>query len=378
MIAHAGVTEVQGRLSPHMHFVVCTDLAPHVWRRYINDPELRAKLTARLDSVLSAMLSKDEIQTTNSSPVSTSSCKDPETPLIRDGRVPAQTATMDQIRERAAAVIRSCNIHNHSATCSKSEIGKRQCRMGKPTACWNNDTSVVELYGDYDSAGKFRPRALREMTEDKPSDDPILEWKEKRTLIVELKRTADNESREQHDGDDRFWIDIEYDDKNLNSRVVNFLPALSAALGCNTDVEHLGSMTASKSAMFYLVKYITKDEHQFTNVLPLIKAAHEHTQTYPSIAKDAGQAERNTKYLLTRILNSMNDSEVGTQIACLALLRFPSNVYSHDFWFCFINPASKYAKAQQKIHLPGKHLEADSEDNETEYMHSRIWSSTSI
>ena len=58
---------------------------------------------------------------------------------------------------------------------------------------------------------------------------------------------------------------------------------------------------------------------------------------------------RTAQHLLTRLLNSLNgDVEYGGQIAALALLGLPSNVFSADFSVCFILPALEFVRKTLK------------------------------
>lgn len=112
-------------------------------------------------------------------------------------------------------------------------------------------------------------------------------------------------------------------------------------------------MCQCKSTCFYLLKYLTKDGNDLANVLSLIKAADNHIRVHPSVADDTGSESRRSMHLLTRLLNCLGgEVEIGGQTASLALLGFPSNVYSHGFCFSFIRPAISYAKAQHQVLEP--------------------------
>jgi hypothetical protein len=52
-------------------------------------------------------------------------------------------------------------------------------------------------------------------------------------------------------------------------------------------------------------------------------------------------------------LNALaGDVEIGGQIAALALLDFPSNVFSHAFDWCFVRPALAFVQHQHHEHPP--------------------------
>ena len=83
-------------------------------------------------------------------------------------------------------------------------------------------------------------------------------------------------------------------------------------------------MPQAKTAAFYLIKYITKDESELTNVLSIVKAADDHIAAHPSVAEDSGTTERTTIHLLTRLLNSLNgEHEYGGQNCFLGPLALP-------------------------------------------------------
>ncbi len=132
-----------------------------------------------------------------------------------------------------------------------------------------------------------------------------------------------------------------------------FSPALTAALRCNVDLQHLGSMVQAKGACFYLVKYLTKDGLTMGSVLSLCKAAFDHVIRHPSVADNTGTETRTSQHLLTRLLNSVNGKvEVSGTLATLALLGVPSNYYSHDYWWCHVRPALSYAKRAHALRAP--------------------------
>jgi hypothetical protein len=51
VLAHAGVSEVQGRGSLHFHVLLWTDLQPHLVQRFIDDEQVMQLFYARIDSM---------------------------------------------------------------------------------------------------------------------------------------------------------------------------------------------------------------------------------------------------------------------------------------------------------------------------------------
>ncbi len=77
-----------------------------------------------------------------------------------------------------------------------------------------------------------------------------------------------------------------------NGALVEFSPALTEYLGCNTAAYLLGSEEQARSALFYLVKYMTKDSVALGTSLPVIRQAMKHVNTHESHAADAGSDSR--------------------------------------------------------------------------------------
>jgi len=360
-IAFGGVTEGQARHSPHLHFVLVTDLTPMAIQTYCDNEEVKQLLCARLDSMLRSQIPPDAEHL--ATPVMSDDLSEP-TPVHRDARklLDYETASEAEVLDRANAVAYAVNRHAHTLTCHKGATGRFRCRLAMDRTVWSRPTEVLQLIGTYDATGKFVPQALKEMGPRSDNIDPLRVWNDHRVLVLELHRPHATADAAQHSACPSadcalqhpevectypYYVDIsDADAENMsNGKVVTFSPALSAILGCNTDIEPLGTFAQAKSAIFYLVKYLTKDGHDLANVLSLIKAADDHCMKYPSRADDSGTADRNTKYILTRLLNCLSgEVEVGAQLASLALLDFPSNVFSHEFFYCFITPAINYCK----------------------------------
>ena len=94
-----------------------------------------------------------------------------------------------------------------------------------------------------------------------------------------------------------------------NSRVIEFNPILTALRGCNTAIYLTSSGVAARIAMFYIIKYITKDPVERAATASLALAARKHIAKYPSLADDDGKkpvAVRTAQYWLLRLMNSFN------------------------------------------------------------------------
>ena len=124
-----------------------------------------------------------------------------------------------------------------------------------------------------------------------------------------------------------------------NKRVITFSPVLTAAIGCNTAIYHLGAVEQAKAALFYLVKYLNKDTVALTDCLSLIYHAKINVDNYPSTADDTGTAERTATHFLTRILNRLSHlMQISDTQAAAYLDGLEAQLYSHDLWYVHINP----------------------------------------
>ena len=361
-IVYAGVTELQARHSLHNHFIITTDLSPVFIRESISNPTIRSMIQDRMDSIVQTWIP----ESANSD--GTLLCDGPQfdepTLAVRDNRKKLDCSSIDTVLRRGFAVAKLCNCHTHSATCHKGITGKWRCRFGLPSGSWPRGTTFLQLVGQEDD-GKFVPLALREMDDDCPVSDPLLAWQDQRTIILQLHRPDQSYHPSEVEPDNgNYWVDIGCGDQ---SNVVSFSPLLSAALNCNTCVEPLGGLTQSKTVSFYLLKYITKDAGDLTQVMSMIKAARATVLKYPSRAENSGTEERNSQHLITRLLNIIGgEQEYGGQIASLALQGFPSNIYSHDFAYCYWRPALAFIKARQGAQSSSPEVDSGNCDSTSE------------
>lgn len=115
-----------------------------------------------------------------------------------------------------------------------------------------------------------------------------------------------------------------------NSKVVNFNPVLSALRGCNTAIYYISTGAAAKSAMFYLLKYLSKDPSSRASTLSVAKAALQDIAMYPSVAENTGTDTRTAQHWLNRIMNIFNGyGEFSAQLVASALLGVTAEPMSH-------------------------------------------------
>ena len=115
-----------------------------------------------------------------------------------------------------------------------------------------------------------------------------------------------------------------------NGWFVPYNKVLSNAFGCNTAPLMLGGMEQAKAALFYLVKYLTKDGAEDRVAASVIVEASKHVDVHPSVASNTGEPQRTAQHKLTRIVNSLSArAELSDTQCALALLGASSVFCSH-------------------------------------------------
>ena len=237
-----------------MHFLLTTDLSPIFIRECLSDPSVMRDISAKMDSIVCAQLPVTVWNATQNN-----NSRDDRWKLHME---PGDDETVDDefkrafdgVKQRAYAVAISCNCHKtHCATCRKGDVGKYKCRLAYPRACFNRETTMLQIVLVKDPlSGKMVPKAVVEMDSEKPEDDLLLKWRDDRIIILEVQRPGSNPSElhgQQKIGDEEtlYWVDIAQSD---NGCVVSFSPTLTASLACNVNAESLGNLAQAKSATF--------------------------------------------------------------------------------------------------------------------------------
>jgi hypothetical protein len=264
-------------------------------------------------------------------------------------------------------------MHKHTFTCRKGKNGLLACRLARPAGLnpktgpkqiefatgsdeeeAGNRTNIAKwkvldsVQPEENSNRRFRNRATHPL----PESDP-------RCIVWELMREEiDAEAVIQGLAPDiKNEIDLLNDQtKGLlmkalavrNGAVVEFSPALTECLGCNTAAYLLGSEEQARSALFYLVKYMMKDSVALGNSLPVIRQAMKHVNSYESHATDAGSDSRTNKFFMQRIVNGFTGlAEISDTQCAACLLGMRSMVSTEAHWFSFIKTAVAFQLQQQ-------------------------------
>ena len=251
-----------------------------------------------------------------------------------------ETRFNNTMRRAFACAIKN-NVHHHSFTCHKGATGTFKCRMSYPRATNNRSTGLVELEADVKTG---QPRARTHFSTRVTTTDPLQDLQDSRTIILDLIRPSESYNKLQQSDydsipqDDPYWVEY---DSGPNADIVSFSPALTAMFGCNSNVDVLGNFAQSKSATYYLIKYLTKDGNRIKTIIPVLLAAERKVKAYPSRAEDVGTSFRNTTHILNVMINSLNGGvEIAAETAALALLGLPSNIFSHGFDYLYVRPAT--------------------------------------
>jgi hypothetical protein len=347
-IAFGAVSETQGRGSGHPHGLLWNDLEPHLLEQYLNDREVCGRLMERLDSILCTHLA-DEVFTRSKEDVTTRIREHGEltVPLPHDDPVGFKR------RWENCALLFQC--HTHGWTCRKGAVGQKRCRLNMPQPLRQYPTWPVEVVQCTNAAGAPELRALSCLSPaPAPSPDPFLRTDTRAILVEHYRPEAGRTAPLPLPPDEQPPSTLLYFPlTGPSSNVVGFNRALIAAAACNNAIVFLGSIASAKSALMYIVKYTAKDGASLTNVLVLYVSAHDHILRHPSVAADTGTEVRTAQHWLTRVLNSISGHvEYSAQMAAIALMGLPSEVWSHNFWYCFIRPAVVYTKAVHEKHPP--------------------------
>jgi len=144
-------------------------------------------------------------------------------------------------------------------------------------------------------------------------------------------------------------FDLDNEKDGPNGSLASFSPILSAAVQCNTSIDALGNTAQAKSALFYILKYVTKNSLPLSNVLSLYISVKEQILARPSIAEDTGTDIRTGMHHIQRLINSINGSvEVAAQVAGSCLMGLTGEIFSHDFWYVYNYQALRYLKEMKE------------------------------
>ena len=168
-----------------------------------------------------------------------------------------------------------------------------------------------------------------------------------------------------------------------NGLIVEYSPAVTALLGCNTNLSFLGSDAQAKATICYILKYITKPPAELSHTLALLYKARQTVQTFPSVAPDSGAPMRTTQHYLNRIVNQTTSAqEVSAEMAASKLLQMTSEVCTHGFITIQVSSAVGYAMENPILERQGldefRNLDSDETEDDQNSQFAREQSPHSV
>jgi hypothetical protein len=154
-----------------------------------------------------------------------------------------------------------------------------------------------------------------------------------------------------------------------NSVLTCFNEVLTAVLQCNTAPYLLGSRESSRAAMFYLVKYLTKDSVALKGSLSTLVDAKKNIDRWKSTADDEGTDVRSAAQFLQRATNSYQAEVHDTQAASL-LLGFHAALSSERFVYSagwdYVRDGLEYQGKPPRLfaHYVSDNMVGEAEDEE--------------
>jgi hypothetical protein len=380
-------TECQGRGTLHGHCLSWVELTPQVLQRLAGRETFSEQISSILDTmVISSLEITDHI---------TSALNDklPPVNVWRPDHNFENDRDQDEYKKYIASNMKATQIHSHSDTCKKGSHGDKHCRLGfKRVSALCTGPIELELVQQSDGTAPHTVNVLPAISEWRrevpdyniaglPTIDPrTIYWATKRplfqyshlfnedgellpdlesiisddTVVEKLRRLSENEKRQ-------FAEEI----SKRNCYLVETSPTAALLLCCNTNAQVLGATEQAKGVVQYLVNYITKHSAPLAVVASLVAAARRHTIRFPSTAEDGATELRQTKYLVTRVINNITGmSEVSTCQAAgslMGLLPMTSTQYTQ---YCFIKGAINFQQSLQHNDSPQPLHDIESDNDE--------------
>lgn len=249
-------------------------------------------------------------------------CVHPCSHSINESNAHSSTCPSSLFFKRVHAGLASVNAHLHSFTCKKGEGPTSLCcRLAYPRHP-KAHTGTIEI--EPATKHPFFHALMRPEQWAKAKEGPLPGVKavDQRMLISEVKRTCVDVEHIKSwqdlkvlldgdftaiDNEELLYVQLEYVAKTnpplfeiivklvgrFNTAVVETSEVALATCACNTACYFLGSSRQARCALFYLVKYLTKDRTSLSNMLTSICDAKVKMTNYPSIADDSGTPRRN-------------------------------------------------------------------------------------
>ena len=363
---YCGCMECQARGSLHVHLAIrYGKLTPKLLENIAAYPTFMKRATRVMDSMFRASVSleghvKDLLRVQQDLPpprYSCSPCPDP----VEDAC---------GFKDRIEGNMLGSGLHRHTFTCHHGVAGSKRCRMCHPRRS-TPVSGIVQLDELVDGHGNRTTVQMGEIEEkdhllhrDRDLRQYPVNPPDNRILAYELARPEvfTGDSFEDLLDDDSLPVELKVELEQLpwnakqwlveclkgrNGNVVEVIPLVSAALGCNTCSYPLGSMEQAKAAMYYIVEYMVKDPIQVAAAVVLIQKARIKAIRFRSVAEDRDTEIRQSMNFLMKTVNLFTGAkEVPATMAAMVLNGRSRFVSNHHHENLNVTGAVKYVRAE--------------------------------
>lgn len=131
--------------------------------------------------------------------------------------------------------------------------------------------------------------------------------------------------------------------------MVDYSAVQSAVVGCNTNASLLGSDAQTKTALCYVLKYVTKPPSKLAHTLSLLHHARRTIELQPSKAADTGTVIPGRlgtgMHYLNRIVNQLSGAiKISALMAAVEIQGMPAELCSDSFSVAYVTADIGYAK----------------------------------
>ncbi len=328
-----GIVEEQTNGNLHFHGLLFGGWDFDVIQRHIHKPGIAEEIIKLIDSQITCEIPADI------------KSKDPIKPKPIFAAQPYPDAK--DIKNEGALIAMCLQCHKeHKFTCWKKNAPK--CRMDMPQE-QANKSFFTEIHCD-----PITKVASRKFENSKPGHEIISEFIE-----------PENEENPFDFPDKRKIVFGHKRKDEMETKMVQYNPLCSVCLRCNTSMQVLIAPAESKTAMYYICKYLSKHPFEFQRVLALLHQAKLEQRQYGSKAADAGAPDRNAKLILQKVMHKQSCFiEVSTQQVAAHVMNFNSFFSSHQFEFVFIGKLLKqYHESLKNYQYIDENIEENIEEN---------------
>lgn len=312
------VTEAQARGLLHIHLLLWLRHGPIFWARVVHYPEARKKLRKFIDDTVSGALSQEEHAALATEKPAATVLE--EAPEIING-----------IETRGRVVVTTSNIHKHRARCRCNNIGKNQCALSRPCPCSSETTWHQLTVRDQSLDKSWERNEYRwEISASEEISEPPATGVLKEATPIPLVNG-------------RIISLTLCRPKDLDGYVAKYSAILSCEVSSNGTVQYFGKSKDARSAVYYVVKNLSKSLCDLSECLPLLASARSNAAKFLSIAEDTGTDFRYSKLVLQKLLNTISGlQEYSFEQCAAAILDYISSHTTEISSYRYEWPAAKF------------------------------------